>query len=84
MNTKYLDKVLKNHLPYCKMHEFSLQTNRHCSCGVEKARNELFILKRSFGLIEKIDEWLESHDSLSSNSFAHMDIDALLEMAKKA
>lgn len=34
-------KVLKHHLPHCKMHEFSLQKDRHCTCGVEGARREL-------------------------------------------
>lgn len=41
MKTKNLDRVLKNHFPYCKMHEFSLLEDRHCSCGVEGAREEL-------------------------------------------
>ena len=44
MRTKYLDKVLRSHLSHCKMHEFSLQKDRHCSCGVEKAREELSVI----------------------------------------
>lgn len=34
-------KVLKKHTDRCKMHEFSLQEKRHCSCGVEGGRREL-------------------------------------------
>lgn len=36
-----ISKVLKNHLAHCKMHEFSLQEDRHCTCGVKEARLEL-------------------------------------------
>ena len=31
-------KVLRKHIDHCKMHEFSLQEKRHCTCGVEEAR----------------------------------------------
>lgn len=44
MRTKSLEKVLKNHLSHCKVHEFSLREQRHCTCGVEKAREELDML----------------------------------------
>lgn len=44
MKTKSLEKLLKNHLPHCKVHEFSLQEKRHCTCGIEKAREELELL----------------------------------------
>jgi hypothetical protein len=39
-----LQKVLRKHLNHCKMFEFSLQEKRHCTCGVEKAREELDFL----------------------------------------
>lgn len=45
MNTPNLEKVLKKHFQHCKMHEYSLMQDRHCTCGVEGARAELDAVK---------------------------------------
>jgi hypothetical protein len=56
MKTGYdnLLKVLKNHRSYCKIHEFSLHKDRHCTCGVEKAREELSALLRALEPLAQI------------------------------
>jgi hypothetical protein len=43
MNTPALDKLLQHHLRTCTWHIYS--GDRHCSCGLEKAREELQALK---------------------------------------
>jgi hypothetical protein len=43
VNTPALDKLLEHHLRTCTFWIFS--GNRHCSCGLERAREELEALK---------------------------------------
>jgi hypothetical protein len=42
-NTPALDKLLQHHLRTCTWHIYS--GDRHCSCGLERAREELRALK---------------------------------------
>ena len=51
-------KVLRKHIDHCKMHEFSLQENRHCTCGVEGARRELDNLVLLVNIADDVNRWL--------------------------
>jgi hypothetical protein len=53
MKTKNLDRVLKNHFQYCKMHQYSLLKERYCSCGIEGARQEVEDIKKR---LEELEE----------------------------
>jgi hypothetical protein len=63
MKPKYenLLKVTKKHLHHCKMFEFSLRVDRRCTCGVEKAREELYELLSWKSAVEEacIVNWVE-------------------------
>lgn len=39
-------------------------------------------MKEIMEFLTKLDEWLDTHDKLSSNSEAHVQLDALLEKLK--
>lgn len=82
MKTKGLDKLLKSHKDHCKMLEFSLQGKRYCSCGRDAALQEIEVYREAEQFLRKLDEYLEEHDSVSSNSFAHAELDKLLEKMK--
>lgn len=66
MKPKYanLAKLLKNHTSHCRVHEFSSQEKRHCTCGVEKARKELEELMAWVDVVEGacIVSWIEMTD----------------------
>ena len=66
----YIDRVLRNHFPYCKLHEYSLQEDRHCSCGIEGARKE-------WGAV------LEVLDALRPFALHHLDIPEAGDLVKK-
>lgn len=74
-----LEKMLKSHLPHCKMGEYSLMEDRHCTCGLEDARDIYDNIKV---FLTRMDIWLEENPSLGSNSFAHVELDRLLERLK--
>lgn len=82
MKTKGLDKVLKNHPQHCKLHEYSLQKHRYCSCGLERARIEKEILVAGFEWILKAYEYLQTHQSVEANSFAEVELERIIERAR--
>lgn len=60
-----LDKYLAHHKPLCKVWEFSLRQDRHCTCGLEKARRELYELREKItGLEARLSEALEDEREL--------------------
>jgi hypothetical protein len=79
MKTNPVDKMLKNHLPLCKMHEWSLMEKRFCSCGRDEALRTWDGVKV---FLKRLDDYLENHDSVASNSLAHADLDELMERLK--
>lgn len=80
MNTKQLDKVLKNHARHCAMHQFSLQDDRYCSCGRDEALDELTLLKEAADFVVKAVHWMNNLGNLETNSAAYYEMD---ELAKK-
>ena len=51
-----LKKFLRGHLAHCKMWEFSLQEERHCTCGRDRADMELKSIIRLLGFMEELGE----------------------------
>lgn len=71
-----IKKMLRVHKEYCKMHEYNLMEDRHCTCGRDDAQRlyedmETFLLR--------LGEWMDEHDKVSSNSDAHVELDNLIE-----
>lgn len=59
---KGLDKVLKKHLDHCKMWEFHLREDRHCTCGVELGREQLQNYQYLATIARDVNEWLKRTD----------------------
>lgn len=62
MKLKGLDKVLKNHASHCKMHTFSLQQERRCTCGVELGRTQLENYQYLVIIARDVNDWLKRTD----------------------
>lgn len=70
-----IKKMLRVHKEYCKVNEYSLMDERHCTCGRDAA---LQLYEDIEGFLLKLDEWLEENDSVSYNSRSHVDLDDLI------
>lgn len=74
-----IEKMLKDHKPFCKMNEYSLLEERSCTCGRDAAR-DLYEEIKAF--LKRVDDWLENNNEIFSNSVAHSELDILLEKMK--
>lgn len=84
MNTKSLDKVLKNHAPHCTIHIFSDGENRHCSCGRDQALVEKDVLTSALKWLFHAHQYFEDHDTIAANSEAGKELEEIIERAKNA
>lgn len=71
-----IEKRLKDHDGFCRIHNYSLLNERFCTCGRDEAEG---IYNEILAFLKKLDTWLEDNDSLASNSFAHSELDVLIE-----
>lgn len=81
MKTKFLDKVLKNHSPLCKIFIFSDGDNRRCSCGKDGAAIEKDVLASGFEWLLRAYEWFGKNDSMSANSTAYKELEKIVKRA---